>query len=274
MRRVAQLAALGLCFLAAADAYADDPCLLAADRASRLRSQNKLVDARSNLAQCSRSECPKSVQKECSQSMAEVLEMLPSVVPGAKDAKGRDLVDVKVLVDGHVSTDTLDGKALQIDPGVHVFRFETKGASAVEERVVVRQGEKNRPLTITFATPDDAKPPPPPKPPNADDTKADDQGPPTVAWVVTGAGVAALGVALYLDLSASSQARDLRANCAPDCDQSQVDAIRSRYVAAGVLAGLGVAAVATGIVLLVTHSHKAKASSGLIPDMVRTGIRF
>ena len=51
-----------------------------------------------------------------------------SVVPAAKDKKGRDIVDVKVSIDGKVVTETLDGKALPVDPGVHTFRFETKNA--------------------------------------------------------------------------------------------------------------------------------------------------
>lgn len=253
-------------------------CLSASEKAQQLRNAGKLTEARAELALCGRAECPKLVQQDCTQWMSEVLGILPSVVPGAKDRKGRDLIDVKVSIDGKVVTETLDGKALPIDPGVHTFKFETKSAPPVEEQVVVRQGEKNRILTITFATPDEAKKDPPPKkeapPPE------EKPSPPYAAYITGGVGVVALGVALFIDLDANSDARNLRDTCAPKCEQSQVDDVENRYVIAGVTAALGGAALIAGVVLYFTHSSGGKTtvkstSKTLLPiPLAGSGVGF
>lgn len=256
-RGLAVFLTLALAIGREARAHADDrECVANAERADKLRRANKLVDARTTLQQCMKSECPRSVQRECSQAMSDVLSTLPSVVPGARDAKGRDLVDVRVSIDGKLATETLDGKALAIDPGVHVFRFELRGAASLEERVVVRPGEKNRPVTITFATPEEKE-----KPKEKAATKADaEEDAPIAAYVVGGIGLAALGAALLIDLNASANARELRATCAPNCAESEVDAIRDRYLLAGVTAAIGGAALITGVVLFFTHGRKAQST--------------
>ena len=190
--------------------------------------------------------------------MKEVLAILPSVVLGAKDKKGRDIVDAKVSIDGKVVTESLDGKAVAVDPGVHTFRFETDGAPAVEETVVVRQGEKNRILTVTFAAPDgpaDVKASRAAKDPNQGGSV------PVAAYVTGGLGIVALGAALYIDLDANADARDLRKTCAPTCEQSQVDDVENRYVIAGVTAGLGGAALIAGVVLFFTHDRGVKSGA-------------
>jgi hypothetical protein len=119
----ALLAGLSLSFHAAADDK--QACVAASEKAQQLRSAGKLGEARDQLNICGRSECPKLIQQDCTQWMSEVLANMPSVVPGAKDRKGRDLVDVRLSVDGKVATEMLDGKALVLDPGVHTFLFET-----------------------------------------------------------------------------------------------------------------------------------------------------
>ncbi|MBX3217578.1 MAG: hypothetical protein KF850_36440 [Labilithrix sp.] len=240
-------------------------CVTASEQAQQLRNAGKLSEAREQLAVCGRNECPKLVQHDCAEWMREVLAILPSVVPGAKDAKGRDLVDVRVSIDGKVVTEALDGKAIGVDPGVHTFRFETEGAEAVEEKVVVRQGEKNRIVAVTFAPPAESREP-------WGGARPKDEGagaPPIAAYVTGGAGVLALGAALFVGLGASADARDLRGTCAPNCAQGDVDDIESRYVIAGVVAGLGGAALAAAVVLFLTHDRGAKASaSRFVPTVV------
>ncbi|MBX3222786.1 MAG: hypothetical protein KF795_19895 [Labilithrix sp.] len=241
-------------------------CVTASEKAQQLRNAGHLSEAREQLAICGRNECPKLVQQDCTEWMKDVLGMLPSVVPGAKDEQGRDLVDVRVSIDGKVATESLDGKPVSVDPGVHTFRFETAGAPAVEEQVVVRQGEKNRILTVTFASSEpaadkDARSPKPTK-------DAGEGEPPIAAYVTGGLGLLALGAALYINLDASADARELRKTCAPRCEQSQVDDVENRYVIAGVTAGLGGAAVIAAVVLYLTHERGARSSaSRLVPTI-------
>ncbi|MBX3262350.1 MAG: hypothetical protein KF782_21905 [Labilithrix sp.] len=234
-------------------------CVNASEQAQQLRNAGKLSEAREQLAICGRNACPKLVQHDCTEWMREVLAILPSVVPGAKDDKGRDLVDVRVSIDGTVVTESLDGKAIGVDPGVHTFRFEAAGAQAVEEQVVVRQGEKNRIVTVTFAPPAPAEAREPWGGKRQKD--AGDGSPPVAAYVTGGVGVLALGAALFINLDASADARELRRTCAPDCAQSEVDDIESRYLIAGVTAGLGGAALIAAAVLYFTHDRGARASA-------------
>ena len=211
----------------ASPARADEKaiCVSASEKAQQLRNAGKLSEAREQLTHCSRAECPKLIQQDCTQWMGEVLATLPSVIPGAKDRKGRDIIDARVLVDGKVAAETLDGKPIIVDPGVHLFRFETKGVAAVEEQVVARQGEKNRIVTVTFATGDDPAAPPPVTGPPAEATSS---GPPVAAFVVGGLGLVALGFAGYFGLSGNADARNLRDGCAPNCAKSAVDDVQKQ----------------------------------------------
>jgi hypothetical protein len=246
----------------AAPAAADDKqiCVSASEKGQQLRSAGKLVDAREQFTLCGRTECPKLIQQDCTQWMGEVLASLPSVVPGAKDRRGRDVIDARLTIDGKVATETLDGKPIVVDPGVHSFVFEAKGSGAgpaVKEQLVIKPGEKNRIVSVTIATGDDVvvagsgadhgigEPP-------GESTRS---SPPVAAYVLGGLGVVALGVAGVMGLLANSDAHDLRSTCAPSCKQSDVDAIQTRYTIGGVTAGVGGALLITSIVLFVVHGN-------------------
>lgn len=244
---------------------ADDKqaCLAASEKAQQLRNEGKLSAAREELLVCGRAECPKLVQQDCTQWMSEVLQILPTIVPGAKDRRGRDLVDVKVSVDGALVAESIDGKAVPIDPGVHTLRFEAAGAPAVEEQVVVKQGEKNRIVTVTLAIGEE---PASAKEGTAPASEPERSSAPIAAYVVGGLGLAALGAALYVQLDANGDARDLRETCAPRCAQSDVDDLETRYNIARVTAAVGGAALIAGVVLFILHgSGGSKASKASLP---------
>ena len=245
-------------------AHADEKqiCVAASEKAQQLRGAGKLVEAREQLSVCGRPECPRLIQQDCTQWMSEVLGSLPSVVPGAKDRKGRDIVDVRLTVDGKVTTELFDGKPIVLDPGVHAFHFETKGAPAVDEQVVVKPGEKNRLVTVTFVTPEEPASGAVKQSGNTG-SSPDQSSPPIAADVIGGRGVVALGVALVVDLGANSDARDLRNTCAPKCTVSDVDDVQKKYTIAGVTAVVGGALLITGIVLFVIHGNgKSSTKTG------------
>ena len=263
------LTLLGLLTIAP-PAAADDKqvCVAASEKAQQLKNAGKLTDAREQLTVCSRTECPKLIQQDCTQWMSEVLAAMPSVVPGAKDRKGRDIVDVRVSIDGKPVTQSLDGKAIVVDPGVHTFHFETHGAPAIDEQVVVKPGEKNRLVTVSFARPEEA--------PSGgggvskgggartgagagDDSSS---SPPIAAFVVGGLGLVALGLSGVFLLGANSDARGLRDSCAPKCNQADVDDIQQRYNITGVTAGIGGALLVTGVLLFFLHGKGGASRSG------------
>lgn len=244
-----------------AEADEKQACLVASEKAQQLRSAGKLGDARDQLNICGRPECPKLVQQDCTQWMSEVLASLPSVVPAAKDRKGRDVVDARLSVDGKAVAEMLDGKAIVLDPGVHTFVFESKGLPSVTEQIVVKPGEKNRIVSVTFATLEDAGGPSPGGP----GSTPEHGSPPVLAYVLGGVGIVALGAALYVDLAATGDAHDLRSSCAPNCAQSDVDDITTKYTVAGVTAGIGGALLVTGIVMFFMHG-KGSTTTGANPS--------
>lgn len=248
-------------FAAPASADEKQVCVAASEKAQQLRSAGKLGEARDQLSICGRPECPKLVQQDCTQWMSELLATLPSVVPGAKDRKGRDVVDARVTVDGKVVTEVLDGKAIVIDPGVHTFVFESKGLPSVKEQIVVKPGEKNRIVTVTFATPEDA-PAPPSGAGSANADGSSGSSPPVAAYVLGGIGVAALGAALYFDLAAIGDAHDLRSGCSPNCAPSDIDDVKTKYTVAGVTAGIGGALLVTAVVLFFVHGKGSSKTGG------------
>ncbi len=279
-RRSYILAAVALTSLFCAHAGAAGPtkqeikkaCVAEADQGQKLRSEGKLSLAREQFVRCSRDECPGPLRQDCAQWMNEVVASLPSVVVGARDSAGRDLVDVRVSIDGSEVASELDGKPISVDPGVHTFRYERAGSGPVEEKVVVRAGEKNRPLTVTFASSESGgektKTAKPDAGPKSTEPSAPSSGPPALAYVLGGVGLAALGAAAYFDLSASSDVDNLRKTCAPNCQQSQVDSVRTRYTVAGVAAGVGAVSLGVAAYLFLSKPEKSE------PRVGRAALRF
>ena len=136
-------------------ALADDDgnkqaCITAADEAQRLRDEHKLVKAREQMVACARDVCPGPIRKDCAKWLTDVEASLSTVTLAARDSRGRDFVDVRVSIDGMLFTEKLDGAALFVDPGPHTFRFEIVGKPPIDERVIVREGERNRAVTVIF----------------------------------------------------------------------------------------------------------------------------
>src|SRR5258706_11127444 len=96
MRWLLAIAALG------SNAHADDvknACASASETAQQLRIDGKLRAAHEQLTACSRPICPAIVKRDCDAWLSEVEAILPSIVLVARDETGRDLVDVRVLLD-------------------------------------------------------------------------------------------------------------------------------------------------------------------------------
>jgi hypothetical protein len=252
MKRAARalLVALGLAWAAPSPARADvvDDCANAAEAGQALITSKKLVEAREKLLSCARDACPAQMRADCTRWAGQLESAVPTVVVHAKDSRGRDVIGVRVLVDGAVVAERLDGAPRSIDPGAHRFRFEAR-AAAVEENVLIAEGERDRPLTASFAvalTPDGtldvAKPEPSAGP--ARSSHAD-------AYVLGAFGIAALGVFAYLDASAYSDYRGLRDGCGAtqSCSGGDVGSVRTRFTLAAVMLGVGAVSLGVGAFL-------------------------
>jgi hypothetical protein len=243
-----------------AEAQSKDPaamklaCVQASDKAQQLRVAGKLVAARSALTQCVADACPNVVREACSQWLGEVNASLPSIVIGAKDSEGKDLLDLRVSIDGELVTEHLGGRALPIDPGRHKMRYEKADGAVVEEEILVGEGTKNRPVSVVFPGPAPAVVPASGVPAGAVAThRVASTGNTVAGTILVAAGVGALGTALYLDLSATSDINSFKTTCAPHCSTSQVNAEELKYDMAGVTLGVGI--VAVGIATYVFLGH-------------------
>lgn len=235
-------------------AHADEKaiCVAASDQGQTLRDEGKYRAARTSLAECARDACPAIVRRDCEKWLTELDASQPTLVLGARDPKGNDVDGTRVFLDGTLLVDRLDGKPVPVDPGEHVFRYEAPSAAPVEQHVVVRVNEKNRTLTAVLmpqagqaatasapsssnatadsATPHDAAPTP-------------SRGPvPVAAWVFVGVTAVAAASFGYFGLTGQNDVANMRApgGCAPNCQESQVDAAKTKLLVADVSLGVGV----------------------------------
>jgi hypothetical protein len=220
-------------------ALAADPtiaeCLTANDKSISLRNERKLLASRKELLGCAASTCPAEVRKECMRRIDQVNASLPTVVFEAKDGTGNDLTAVKVIMNGELLVDKLDGSALTLDPGAHNFTFEAPGQPPITKQLVIREGQKDRREVLQFGTPP-ATPAPGAAPiakttPNpAIETSVDQVTSSTggtqkvLALVAGGVGVVGVGVGTIFGLQSMSKNNDATAKCPGACsDQAGVE---------------------------------------------------
>jgi hypothetical protein len=254
-------------------AWADDKqdCIAASEAGQGKKLHGSLREAREQLLVCARGVCPAIVRQDCAQWLTEIVAALPSVVVGARDPEGHDLVDVTVSVDGVVVASRLDGRPIEVDPGAHRFRYAlATGAAPIEERVLIREGERNRSLTVTFG----AKPPSNAAQESVETGNAEgatggrpDAGKESVgpahdsrglrpyayaAGAVGAAGVLTFAIAGLLSDSTYS---DLHSACGggpcPASKQSEVSTGQSEQLAANVGLGVGLAGLAAGVTMFI-----------------------
>lgn len=272
-------------------AWADskEECVSAADRGQQARDEGKYRLAREAFIACARSSCPGMVARSCAQWLRDVDAAMPSIVVGARDEKGADVVDARVLVDGELLADKLDGRLTFIDPGEHLLRLERTGEAPQEQHVVIRASEKNRIIVFKVGSATGADQPaatgrrpqgPSPETPQATERTADSffTTRNTVVLSLVGLAAIAVGSAVYLGVQSRSNAdaaAHYRATNAPNacvgvttslCESwsDAVDAENRDAMASDVLyvAG-GALAVGAVVTWLVWPSRPAQPASGM-----------
>ncbi len=227
-------------------------CFDAVEEGQRLHISHKLLEARERFVKCARPVCPSLFRNDCAQWLAETQAALPSVVFGAKEPAGQDLIDVRVSVDGRPIAEKLEGTSTDVDPGPHVFRFEWEGHGAVEQRAVIREGEKDRQITVTFSAAN----------PEGLRTTRSGSSTPIGVLLLGGLGVGG-GVgfaALYA--STASGVNELHTMCAPNCSTSAVETQEIKYSLGYASLAIGIASVGAATTwFFLSRSKKGETSS-------------
>jgi hypothetical protein len=242
-------------------------CVEAYESSQQLRQQGRLIASREQLLICVQQSCPDFVRPDCERWLGEVKALLPSIVVAAKGVDGSDVTDVRVVVDDEPVAESLDGRAIPIDPGPHELQLIHGDEPPKTLSIVVQQGVKNRVLSVSWEpakvptpAPEPALPPP-------------ERGQPIVAYVLGGLGVAAMGAFATLGILGKREADDLNERCGSDappggiCTADEIDATRVKLVAADVSLGVGAALLATSVWLIIYHFASE-------PDEEATAIRM
>jgi hypothetical protein len=220
-------------------------CASASEDAQNLRRAQKLRDARDKLLVCSRAVCPAPIKRDCDQMLSQIDVALPTVVLGARDDQGHDLVRVRVTLDGAPLAGALEGHAVAVDPGAHALRFEREDGGTIEQTFVAREGEKGRSIQVVFPTPRGVTASP--QHSRGDESARDT--PPRPAWTayaLASVGLVALGSFAYLAVSGQS---DYDHCVHSGCTTSELGSIDRKRVLSWASLGVG-AAAAIGAVIV------------------------
>ena len=222
-------------------------CVDAHTTGQGLARDGKLTAARAEFITCGRETCPGAIRNDCVQWLTDANASQPSVVVEARDERGKQTTQVQVYIDGRLVAEGLDGRAIEVDPGTRAFRYVSRKGSAIDERVVILEGQKNRKLMAAFPRDKDA-----PRPFRV----------PTLSYVLGGIGVG--GLANFIAWAAIGQAKEneLHDTCAPRCTQDDADSMRSRYLFADVSLGLALAAFGGAVVVALTQQDGPEPAPG------------
>jgi hypothetical protein len=238
-------------------------CFAAADDAQQQRIDGKLKAARAD--------CPALVRSDCEKWMTEVLALLPTIVLAVRDAQGNDVAVADVWIDGAAMEHGLDGKPIEVDPGMHTLRVVSSATGqSAEDHVLVREGEKGRAVSVTLgasngvASSGGAATLPPAAtseaPRSGGEEPARSWSPSPWTWVLGGVGVVAVGVGAALELSVNAQASSLSGTCRHACTQDQVHPLVVQQQILGPIAfGVGAVSLAAAVFFLVRGAHDAGA---------------
>jgi hypothetical protein len=228
--------------LAPSDGAEKAECLANYEEAQVARRERRLLASRTALRACSAAACPSAIRADCVDWLDQVSHSLPSVVVTAR-ARGADVLAVKVFIDGKLATEKLTGFALEIDPGLHKFRFESPPWPVIERDVLASEGVKDRHIDVEFA---------PPLPTAAQLSARVEQKPFRLErsdYVFGGIALAGFATLAYFGGTGLYDAHQYETTCKPYCSASDVDAVRTRLMIADIGLAVGVVALAVGLYL-------------------------
>jgi hypothetical protein len=255
LRRIAAIALLVSFVPSTAGAQTVAECSAAYESAQRLRREGRLVSAREQMILCSQQACPAPLRRECTDWMEPTLRAIPSFSVRVLGRDGCDVPNATIEIDGGPAPPASAGRAIEVDPGVHDLRVSIAGEAPIEQKVVLAQGQKDRPIVVRLAppnveckapsaSPSTTKPSPPPR--------LETRPVPVLTYALGGTAIAAFAVSTAFGISAFGQKSDLDA-CSPRCPHDDADAMRRDFAIADVSLAVGVVALAAAAVVYFTR---------------------
>ena len=217
-------------------------CLSNYEEAQLARRERRLLASRAALRICSGVACPAAIRADCVDWLDQVSRSLPSVVVTAR-ARGADVLAVKVFIDGKLAAERLTGFALEVDPGLHKFRFESPPWPVIEREVLASEGVKDRRIEVEFA---------PPLPTAAQLAAHSEPKPFRLErsdYVFGGIALAGFATLAYFGSTGLYDANHYEDTCMSHCNPSDVDAVRAKLVIADIGMAVGLVALAVGLYL-------------------------
>ncbi len=224
-----------------------------------MRLRGQLSVARERLALCAAQSCPKVISQDCASLLAELDKTLPSVVFEVSAQDGAKLEDARVLSNGGLVQQRLDGRAITFDPGSYRLRVEAAGYAPEERQITVFASEKER--VVRFAL----RPLQGSEEPRSADARESEAAPrvqdernravPIATYVLGGSALGVLGAGVAMGVVGKDERDRLEKRCTDDnpCERSDTKKGRSLYVAADVAFG-----VAGALAIAATWVYVAK----------------
>jgi hypothetical protein len=228
-----------------------EACSSAYTKGQEERLAGRLFSAREAFKVCADAACPAVIVGDCSHWITEVEADLPTVRIRVTDAKGAPVDNLQVFADGSVIATPDLARPVILEAGPHVLRFEAAGYQMVELERALRPADRELEVAVVMR----------PNLPPAGSANSDEGAPaatsrpvPVLAVTLASVGVVALAGSLYFGLRSHSQYEDLKSSCAPMCNPSQADSVRSKALISDV--ALITSAAAFGAAAWVYFSSK------------------
>jgi hypothetical protein len=253
-----------------------EACASAYAKGQEDRLAGRLFNARAAFQVCAEAACPAAIARDCAHFQAEVEQDLPTVRLRVTDVHGARVEQLRVFADGASVPETSLARPIILEAGPHVLRFEAKDCRPVEVTSALRPTDRELEIAVVLHRPSEPLPsaPKPISAPEAANSGA--RGVPALAVALAGLGAVALGGSLYFGLRSHEQYEDLKASCAPMCNPSQADAVRSNALISDVALLTGAAALgsAAWVYFSARPAQPSIAAVNVAPSAHGAGVRL
>ncbi len=254
-------------------------CASASESGQDLRSAGKLRSAIEMFDLCAVPSCPALVRADCNKRRDEARRATPAVAFVVRGPAG-PVTTAALTVDGIPLTSQPAGSPVSLDPGEHTISVAAPGFVTLSRKLVMEEGSKPREelIVLEAAPPTGGNAVGPTSARTELAPAADGSSRRTVAFVVGGAGIAALALGGIAALVADSKYESAIGQCEGAqngqrlCSSVGVDRGSTASTWAGVstaaviLGGLGVVA---GVTLFATAPREPRVTVGFAGTAVR-----